>query len=488
MNRELSFSSRPEHAGMCLLAILCLPFLSCIQSESITCSSGLLCASDTKCSASGDACIRNDCGDSVLQDGEVCDDGNISNGDGCNADCTSDERCGNKIIDTGKNENCDDGNIVSGDGCSADCKAVEECGNGVKDAAEMCDDGNVSGNDGCSADCKSDESCGNGIKDATEICDDGNNVEGDGCSADCASDESCGNGVLDASEVCDDGDNDNADGCNADCTSDESCGNGIEDVTEACDDDNNVGGDGCSADCRSEEGCRNGIRDPGEECDDGNSSNEDNCLSSCVLARCGDGFIDQAGPVVEECDDGNALACGTCGEACRLSQESSAASGSIDAIRREQLADGEIFSIGDGRTRLFFEFEKTGGTHGSHVPVLILNADTVERVATAMEVAIRSFSSTDASAGRLRIRVSRSDDKETVLLEHANPGTHGNQDIIESVKNGGFNVRGMRGGAGHDCPVGTSCTDHQDCTGDGRGIGQCVKQGDQRIGKCVVSD
>src|SRR5262252_7744578 len=68
------------------------------------------------------------CGDAKLDPGEVCDDGNNVDGDGCSADCKSDETCGNGIVDVAKGELCDDGNTVGGDACSADCKSDESCG------------------------------------------------------------------------------------------------------------------------------------------------------------------------------------------------------------------------------------------------------------------------------------------------------------------------------------------------------------------------
>ena len=40
-----------------------------------------------------------------MDDKEVCDDGNNIDGDGCSADCTSNERCGNGHLDPG--EQCD---------------------------------------------------------------------------------------------------------------------------------------------------------------------------------------------------------------------------------------------------------------------------------------------------------------------------------------------------------------------------------------------
>jgi len=58
------------------------------------------------------------CGDGLLEDGEVCDDGNTVSGDGCDANCTP-TGCGNGIPTGG--EVCDDGNAVDGDGCRADC-------------------------------------------------------------------------------------------------------------------------------------------------------------------------------------------------------------------------------------------------------------------------------------------------------------------------------------------------------------------------------
>jgi cysteine-rich repeat protein len=47
-------------------------------------------------------------------------------GDGCSADCRSDETCGNGVIDTVTGEACDDGNVAAGDGCDAACQ-LEAC-------------------------------------------------------------------------------------------------------------------------------------------------------------------------------------------------------------------------------------------------------------------------------------------------------------------------------------------------------------------------
>ena len=62
------------------------------------------------------------CGNSVLDPGEQCDDGNLTNGDGCDSRCLGEVpvECGNGIVDPG--EFCDDGNATPGDGCEANCR------------------------------------------------------------------------------------------------------------------------------------------------------------------------------------------------------------------------------------------------------------------------------------------------------------------------------------------------------------------------------
>ncbi|MGN6104192.1 MAG: DUF4215 domain-containing protein, partial [Kofleriaceae bacterium] len=127
------------------------------------------------------------CGDHVIQstEGEECDDGNATGGDGCSATCQIEDGCGDGNLDPG--EQCDDDNVVSGDGCSATCQFEQTCGNGVREGTEECDDGNTGDGDGCSATCEleSAPTCGNGTVDAGEQCDDGNTASGDGCSSTC---------------------------------------------------------------------------------------------------------------------------------------------------------------------------------------------------------------------------------------------------------------------------------------------------------------
>jgi cysteine-rich repeat protein len=62
------------------------------------------------------------CGNSVVDEGEVCDPAgttcNPSPRTTCSATCQC--TCGNGVVDSG--EQCDDGNVVGGDGCSAACQ------------------------------------------------------------------------------------------------------------------------------------------------------------------------------------------------------------------------------------------------------------------------------------------------------------------------------------------------------------------------------
>jgi len=272
-------------------------------------------------------CETSDCGNLTLDPGEACDDGNADDGDGCSADCRSNEACGNGRLDAVTDEQCDDGNRANGDECQADC-SLPRCGDGYRDEAEACDDGNADDGDGCSADCRSNETCGNGRLDEVtgEQCDDGNLVDGDGCQRICAL-PGCGDGHLDDGEACDDGNAVSGDGCNKQCSSTEGCGNGVIDAAagETCDEGDVVDGDGCSAECRLE-GCGNSVVEPerGEVCDDGNTSSADGCRADCRKVEvCGDGAVDAG----EACDDGNVNPGDGCDDCAALRWQATAISG-----------------------------------------------------------------------------------------------------------------------------------------------------------------
>ncbi|MDX2052202.1 MAG: DUF4215 domain-containing protein [Polyangiaceae bacterium] len=210
------------------------------------------------------------CGDSVLDPGEKCDDGNAQLGDGCGANCDAVDKdfacvtpgmacvstvtCGDSKI-TGT-ETCDDGNAAAGDGCDAKCliEAGYKCpAVGAHCVAAQCGDSKIAG---------------------SEECDDGNPTAGDGCSATC---------TLEPKFKCD--------VPGAPCAP-TVCGDGKAEGGEQCDDQNFNTGDGCSPFCRSEPVCVNGacqakcgdgLKLDSEECDDGNARNFDGCSSACKI-------------------------------------------------------------------------------------------------------------------------------------------------------------------------------------------------------------
>jgi cysteine-rich repeat protein len=325
---------------------------SCFGTQTTLCErTGLRCGPGLVCSADQDACIDpGGCGDGVITGDEVCDDGNVTSGDGCSADCLSNETCGNRIIDSSVGEMCDDGNLADGDGCSSSC-IQEACGNGIRDPGEVCDDGNRAPDDGCSADCMSTEICGNGITENDgvlhEQCDRINSFplpprDLADCNHDCTLPK-CGDGytnhlyvVTDPVtghpphvEECDDGSE--SAGCNRDCTF-ARCGDGYTNklANEECDDganNNNRDPDRCRTDCRKAF-CGDHVEDTGEMCDDGNNDNTDDCpddpsapgdpRATCQPATCGDGFLHTKGMMPHErCDKGDprngirAVGCGS---------------------------------------------------------------------------------------------------------------------------------------------------------------------------------
>ena len=387
------------------------------------------------CNTAGAPCVSTiACGDGVVGGTEACDDGNRVDSDGCSANCTVEQdfgcttgaggisscipiqtaACGDSTVSSG--EQCDDGNITDNDGCSASCQVetgfvcptvgqvcehVEYCGDGFLkgDSSEQCDDGNRSPVDGCDGSCRilpnficpdpgqpchSTVVCGDLQITGNETCDDGNTNSNDGCSSLCRAEagyncraggptpvpgpcflvpeESCGDSALAASEFCDDGNTANNDGCTSTCTIEPgydcpnapgslcvqvgSCGDGFVNVVgEQCDDDNNTSADGCTATCQAEalftcpaQGgpctstvhCGDGTVNGPETCDDHNTLGGDGCNASCQIES---GFVCPVGGVCrtvcgdgirvrnhEQCDDKNLSAGDGCGSDCRLEE------------------------------------------------------------------------------------------------------------------------------------------------------------------------
>ncbi len=175
---------------------------------------------DCGCEWDGSSCVPSleitpscgECGNTVLDSGETCDDGNIISGDGCSATCTieddislpcpegttrcADDTCSlNCWFTDGGNAPCNnDGTCDSDEGCSCgDCDGVNDaCGAGLLCSIndEACCYGTEDGscNPYCSfidPDCAGDDYCGNGWEGFGEQCDDGNTNNTDGCSNTC---------------------------------------------------------------------------------------------------------------------------------------------------------------------------------------------------------------------------------------------------------------------------------------------------------------
>lgn len=136
------------------------------------------------------------CGDDVTAPAEpvivtVPDGGTPSCGDGACPDAGTRSVCGDGVLDVSL-ETCDDGNVTDGDGCSATCQK-EACGNGKIEAAEQCE---PPGTATCTANCLTVIStCGDGATQTEkgEECDDANDTPGDGCH-ECR--KECGDGML----------------------------------------------------------------------------------------------------------------------------------------------------------------------------------------------------------------------------------------------------------------------------------------------------
>jgi cysteine-rich repeat protein len=254
-------------------------------------------------------CVVNVCGDGFVGPQEGCDDGNMTDDDGCSATCEL-EGCGDGIVQM--SEECDDGNMVDTDDCTTLCK-LAACGDGFLQVGEACDEGMANSNAAdCTLSCTIAE-CGDGLVHADdEQCDNGmNNANDAACKADCT-DNICGDGYPGPGQACDDGNGSNNDGCTNVCTL-ATCGDGFPQPGEECDDGNANNADGCTNGCLLPE-CGDNIVQMGESCDDGNGSNNDACTNACAFAACGDSFT-QPG---EECDDGNAVNVDGCTNACAL--------------------------------------------------------------------------------------------------------------------------------------------------------------------------
>ncbi len=328
----------------------------------------------------GDGCTGLTCGNSVVDDGEVCDDGNARAGDGCSGlcrvepnfeceepgePCVSTVACGDSVVSGA--EACDDGNAEPDDGCDADCQVEEgfacrepgeecepvasaECGDGAVNFGETCDDGDAESDDGCSDECQLEpdyrcpvpgeecellQFCGDAKLSDDEDCDDGNTTPGDGCTGRCTLEPFyrcpkpgepcettivCGDLEVVGDEACDDGNTAPDDGCAADCKSVEP---GYLCPTE--------GGLGGVCEEATEDVCGDARISFVEFCDDGNTNPDDGCTA--------------------ECDITPGYDCPIAGQLCTLI--SWCGDGALNAQNGEQCDDGEDPPVGgDGCSAL----------------------------------------------------------------------------------------------------------------------------------------
>lgn len=123
------------------------------------------CASGSCDSSAGDPgmCVPV-CGNSFLEEGEGCDDGNAEEGDACSPMCLVENGNACNADETGLtgDMSCVTGLCDVSAGAPGLCRALPICGDGFTDPMEGCDDGNTEAGDGCNAAClvEDGEPCG----------------------------------------------------------------------------------------------------------------------------------------------------------------------------------------------------------------------------------------------------------------------------------------------------------------------------------------
>jgi cysteine-rich repeat protein len=129
-----------------LIALL-LVATGCLDNAATVCSDGIVCPLDKVCIPGGCALPEQVAQCADMPDGTSCTFAGV--GGECEGGVCIGSSCGNGELDDG--EACDDGNTSSGDGCRSDCSKLEMCGDSVVDQGEGCDDGNTNPSDGCDA-------------------------------------------------------------------------------------------------------------------------------------------------------------------------------------------------------------------------------------------------------------------------------------------------------------------------------------------------
>ena len=277
------------------------------------------------------------CGNNVIDPYEDCDDGNKTNGDGCESNCKFQctdalaALCSDHVYCNGPEICAEDhtchpsaGNLPDGTICGQQnrCKngacvlADLVCGDTLVVPGEECDPPDAA--KGCSSKC-------------LFICDSRDDTRNCAPADPCAAPQKCNDTthlcVVAGSPATDLKSCGVGKACVAGVCKDKYCSDGKVDVTgEECDDGNRVDGDGCNNDCTfscvttdaprncvSTNPCMNdGTCGPKHTCSLGTSKTtgiacgtKRNCVDgNCLPVVCGDGIVSSA---FEGCDDGNAV-------------------------------------------------------------------------------------------------------------------------------------------------------------------------------------
>jgi cysteine-rich repeat protein len=130
-----------------LFVAAAIALAGCLETAAINCADGTVCPLDRICIPGGCALSEQLAACDGVPDGAECIFTGVTGL--CAGGVCIGPTCGNGELDDG--EACDDGNQTSGDGCRADCAKAESCGDGELDENEVCDDGNENPADGCDA-------------------------------------------------------------------------------------------------------------------------------------------------------------------------------------------------------------------------------------------------------------------------------------------------------------------------------------------------